>query len=61
MEELIKHFKTQTALAKMLNVKTGHIYYWKKHGIPPKRAIEIEKKTNGLFNRRILCPKFFDQ
>ena len=33
MDELIKHYKTQTALANFLNVKTGHIYYWKKYGI----------------------------
>jgi len=61
MDKLIEHFGTQQALADFLNVKTGHIYYWLKKGIPPKRAIEIEEKTDGLFNRRLLCPEFFNQ
>tara|TARA_R100001530_G_scaffold105452_1_gene73608 strand:+ start:584 stop:790 length:207 start_codon:yes stop_codon:yes gene_type:complete len=68
MDKLLEHFKTQTALANALNdycdtkkFKTGHVYYWKSHGIPPKTAIIIEKMTDGLFNRRLLCPQFFDQ
>jgi len=68
MEKLLKHFKTQTALAAALNaflgtssIKTGHIYYWLKNGLPANRAIQIESMTDGLFNRRLLCPKFFNQ
>jgi hypothetical protein len=61
MDKLLEHFGTQTALANFLNIKTGHVYYWRKNGIPPRRAIEIEEKTNGLFNRRLLCPEFFNQ
>jgi len=68
MEKLLAHFKTQTALADALNsflqterFKTAHVYYWKKNGLPPKLAITIEKMTDGLFNRRLLCPHFFDQ
>ena len=60
MEKLIKYFGSQKALAAALGVKHGHIYYWIKKGIPPKRAIQIEKTTDGLFNRRFLCPEFFD-
>ena len=43
MEKLLKHYKTQTALAEALNaflgintIKTGHIYYWKSKGLTPK-------------------------
>lgn len=68
MEKLLKHFKTQTNLANALNaflgtkkIKTAHIYYWRKNGLPAKRAIQIEKMTDGLFNRRLLCPHFFNQ
>ena len=68
MDKLLKHFKTQTALAEALNtflgvktIKTGHIYYWKKKGIPANRAIQIEAMTGGLFNRRLLCPEFFNK
>ena len=66
MDELIKHFGTQQALADALTkftnkpVKQGHIYYWKKKGLPAWRAIEIEKLTNGLFSRHFLCPKYYD-
>jgi hypothetical protein len=68
MEKLIKHYKTQTNLAKAMNdylgssnIKTGHIYYWKKKGLTPKMAVIIEEMTGGLFNRRLLCPQFFNQ
>jgi len=68
MEKLLKHYKTQTALAEALNtflgtntIKTGHIYYWKSKGLTPKWALIIEEMTDGLFNRRLLCPKFFNQ
>ncbi len=68
MEKLLKHFKTQTALAAALNVflgttkiKQSHVYYWRKNGLPPSRAIQIEEMTDGLFNRRLLCPEFFNQ
>jgi len=68
MDKLIKHFKTQTAVANALNsylgtdrFKQSHIYYYKTKGCPPKIAITIEKMTGGLFNRRLLCPHFFDQ
>jgi DNA-binding transcriptional regulator YdaS (Cro superfamily) len=60
MDELIKYFGNQKNLAKFLGVKHGHIYYWIKNGIPIKRAIEIEKLTEGRFNRRYLCPHYFD-
>ena len=68
MDKLLKHYKTQTALAEALNaflgtktIKTGHIYYWKKRGLTPKMALIIEDMTDGLFNRRLLCPEFFNQ
>jgi len=36
-------------LSKNLNVTRHAIYRWYKIGIPPARAIEIEKLTNGKF------------
>jgi|TARA_R100000541_G_scaffold53411_1_gene61464 hypothetical protein len=61
MDKLIAHFGNQKKLADFLDVKHGHIYYWLKNGIPPRVAIKIEEKTDGLFNRRLLCPEFFNQ
>ena len=66
MNELIKYYGSQQALADAMSnftnkpVKHGHIYYWRKKGLPPKRAIEIETMTNGLFSRHFLCPKYYD-
>jgi|TARA_R110000803_G_scaffold49858_1_gene103681 hypothetical protein len=68
MDKLLKFYKTQTALAAALNaflgtntIKTGHIYYWLRNGLPASRALQIEAMTDGLFDRRLLCPKFFNQ
>jgi DNA-binding transcriptional regulator YdaS (Cro superfamily) len=60
MKRLIQHFGSQEKLARELGCSHQNIQYWKKKGVPPRRAIEIEKKTNGLFTRRMLCPEFFE-
>lgn len=46
--KVLAHFKTGVALAKALGTTPQAIYQWKGH-IPPRRALEIEKITNGLF------------
>jgi DNA-binding transcriptional regulator YdaS (Cro superfamily) len=52
---------TQEALAKMIGpkIKQGHISYWLKNGLPPKRAIEIEHVLGGQVTREELCPEIF--
>jgi len=66
MEKVIEYFGSQVKLANALNKKydlnitTSHVYYWIKNGIPIKRAKQIEKLTDGLFNRRYLRPDIFD-
>jgi len=66
MEKVIKHFGSQVKLAAAINkafdcnIKTGHIYFWIKNGVPINRAIQIEKVSGGLFNRRYLRPDIFD-
>ena len=59
MEDLIKHFGTQK-LARALNCHHQNIQYWRKVGLPIKRAIEIEKVTEGKFTRQMLCPHYFN-
>jgi len=50
MQEIIKHFGGQSALAKKLNVDKAAVSQWVSYGFfPPKRAIQIERITNGLF------------
>ena len=60
MEELIKHFGTQQKLARALNCHHQNIQYWRKVGLPVKRAIEIERITKGRFTRQMLCPDIFN-
>ena len=47
MDNVIKYFGSQAALAKALKVDRAAVSQWLKNGIPPKRAIEIEILTNG--------------
>lgn len=50
MDELLKHFGGQAALAKALNVTRGAVCQWVTSGsIPAFRAIEIEQLTRGEF------------
>jgi DNA-binding transcriptional regulator YdaS (Cro superfamily) len=34
---------------------------WRKKGVPPIRAVAIERATDGLITLRQLCPKFFGE
>lgn len=60
MDELIKHYGTQQRLARALKCHHQNIQYWRKVGIPVKRAIQIERITEGKFTRQMLCPEIFN-
>lgn len=47
INQVIQHFGSKAALAKALRIEPQAIYQWKR--IPPRRALEIEKLTHGLF------------
>ena len=47
LDQVIKHFGSGTALAKALGIKPSAVYQWKR--VPPRRALEIEKLTQGVF------------
>lgn len=51
---------SQSELARKIggNVKTGHIYYWLKNGVPVERAVQIEAAVNGAVSRRDIRPDF---
>lgn len=49
MEQLIKYFGSKAALAKVLNVDRSAVTLWGIEGLPPKRAIQIERITSGVF------------
>lgn len=54
LPEVIKHFGSGTALAKALGIKPSAVYQWKR--VPPRRALEIEKLTNGIFKAELKKP-----
>lgn len=66
MNKLIQHFGSQQKLANAFNkkfgtkIRTGHIYYWLKKGIPVNRAKQIEILTSGQFSRSYLRPDIFN-
>ena len=47
LDQVIRHFGSGTALAKALGIKPSAVYQWKR--VPPRRALEIEKLTQGVF------------
>lgn len=50
MKRLIEHFGTQADIALALGVSFGAVSQWvSAGGMPPKRAIQIERLTKGEF------------
>ncbi len=47
LNQVIQHFGSGTELAKALHIHPSAVYQWKR--VPPRRALEIEKLTGGLF------------
>lgn len=56
LKELIGHFGSQAALARVLNVSRVAVTYWCAEGqLPPLRAVQIEVLTKGVFKAVDLC------
>lgn len=54
-DALIKHFGSQNKLAGELDISSVAVGYWfKERKIPPYRAIQIEKLTEGKFKAQEL-------
>lgn len=51
LDQVLKHFASATALARALGITPNAVYQWKR--IPPRRALEIEKITHGLFKAEL--------
>jgi DNA-binding transcriptional regulator YdaS (Cro superfamily) len=51
---------SQAALAAHLNIEPPTVNQWitGRRPVPPARAVEIEKATNGKVKRHELCPGF---
>lgn len=49
LDELFLYFGSQSELARRLNISPAAVTQWLVDGVPPGRAIEIEKMTGGKF------------
>lgn len=49
LEQIIEWAGTQTTLARLLGVTRGAVSQWRTAGIPPGRAVQIERLTGGKF------------
>jgi len=45
-DRLLEIYKTHDAIAAAFKMERQNVTYWKNHGIPSNRAIEVERKTN---------------
>lgn len=48
-EQIIAFFGSRSELARRLNVEPAAVTQWGRDGLPPARAIEIEKISCGEF------------
>jgi DNA-binding transcriptional regulator YdaS (Cro superfamily) len=58
-QKIITFFKTQTNLAKELDISVMSVSKWKSKGIPANRCKEIEVLTKGAITRKQLRPDIF--
>lgn len=46
-DQLIAHYKTQSAAAAALKVAQSSVAEWKEKGVPPLRQLQAEKESKG--------------
>lgn len=49
IDDIVSYFGGQTKLAEILGIDKAAISNWRKDGVPPLRAIEIERLSDGHF------------
>ncbi len=49
LNDVFIHFGSQSELARKLGISAAAITQWLVEGVPPARAIEIEKLSGGKF------------
>ena len=57
----VKFFGSQGKMAAKMGISPMTVSQWKKNGLPPTRAVEIERLTNGLVTRAELLPDVFGE
>ena len=59
LTRVIAMYGSQAKLARQLGVSTMTVSKWTRDGVPPHRALEIEKLTDGAVTRQDLRPDLF--
>ena len=61
LEKAVQLAGGQTALAKTVDVKQGHVWWWlnKSGKAPAEKCIDIERATNGAVTRHELRPDIY--
>lgn len=57
----IEFFGSESALARVLGKKPGHVYLWKKTAVPAEIAKLIEEVSSGSVPRYVTRPDIFDR
>ena len=59
LEKAINLAGGQSALARLVGVSPQLVHSWKRFGVPPHRAVQIEAATGGKVKRGELRPDIF--
>lgn len=59
LEKAIKHFGSQSELARAVGISRQAVSKWRSEGVPLSQAIVIERVTNGRVTMKQLCPEAF--
>lgn len=51
--------KSQADIARHFKITESAVSQWKINGIPPRRAIDLEKLLAGQITRHELCPELY--
>ena len=57
----IKFFGSESALARAVGKKPGHVYLWKHTKVPAEIAKQIEEESRGHVPRYVTRPDIFDR
>ena len=59
LDKAKNYFGSQAELARVLGLGPMAVSSWRKRGVPPRRAAQIEKLTKGEIKAAELCPEVF--
>ena len=57
----VDFFGSQGKMARKMGIEPMTVSLWKTNGLPPKRAVQIERLTNGKVTRAELLPEIFGE